>query len=254
VTQLLSRFLTFSVLAAVLAPSAALRETWGTPAGIARSLGLGGITLGHVAASYYAFETLSAGAAMSLFYTYPIWNVLGGALAYGESIRPGQLGLMALSFLGTVLIAQDTHEGDDRPLHWKGVLAALAAALTETLMYFGVRTTRVADPYMSTLELYPGALLGLLAFFALRPAGAPSPVKAPPGAWLKMTLFNVFIGFVGYVARFYAIPKVPTVVFSLLSFVGVVAAFGWGWLFVGERPTIKTVAGAACIAVAAARL
>jgi len=259
VTQLLSRFLTFTVLAAVLAKPAAIKETWGTPAGLVRSLGLGSITLAHVAASYYAFDKLSAGAAMSLFYTYPIWNLFGGALLYGESVSPYQLALVALAFVGTVLVAQDIHEGfqdqgNNRPTNWKGVAAALVAALTETMMYFGVRTTRVADPYTSTLELYPGALLGLLAFLGLSPAADRPAVSSNPGVWLPMTLFNVFIGFLGYAARFYAIPNVPTIVFSLLSFTGVIAAFVWGWLFVGEKPTLKTVIGAACISVAAGAL
>jgi drug/metabolite transporter (DMT)-like permease len=260
VTQLLSRFLTFTVLAAALAKPAALRETWGTAAGLTRSLGLGSITLAHVAASYYAFDKLSAGAAMSLFYTYPIWNLLGGALLYGESVSPYQLALVALAFVGTVLVAQDIHEGfeegsGNRPANWKGVGAALLAAVTETMMYFGVRTTRVPDPYTSTLELYPGALLGLLAFLGLAPASTNRPaVSSSPGVWLPMTLFNIFIGFLGYAARFYAIPNVPTIVFSLLSFTGVIAAFVWGWLFVGEKPTLKTAIGAACISLAAGAL
>lgn len=261
VTQLLSRFLTFTVLAAVLAKPAAIKETWGTAAGLTRSLGLGAVTLAHVATSYYAFEKLSAGAAMSLFYTYPIWNLLGGALLYGESVSAYQLALVALAFIGTLLVAQDIHEafegnqGDNsRSINWKGVGAALVAALTETVMYFGVKTTRVADPYTSTLELYPGALLGLLAFLGLSPAADRPAVSTSPGVWLPMTLFNVFIGFLGYAARFYAIPNVPTIVFSLLSFTGVIAAFVWGWLFVGEKPTLKTVIGAACISVAAGAL
>lgn len=260
--QLLSRFLTFTVLAAVLASPTALRETWGTSKGIKRSTGLGAITLAHVASSYYAFDTLSAGAAMSLFYTYPIWNLLGGALLYGESVSLTQAALVALAFLGTVLIAQDTHEGEDRPLRWKGIAAALAAALTETLMYFGVRTTKIADPYMSTLELYPGALFGMMLYLGLRSEkgteetfqSSVSPSTSKTNPWVKMTLFNVCIGFIGYALRFYAIPKVSTIVFSLLSFVGVIAAFAWGWIFVEEKPTIKTAIGATCISAAAALL
>jgi drug/metabolite transporter (DMT)-like permease len=266
VTQLLSRFLTFTVLAAALAKPAAIKETWGTGAGLARSLALGSVTIAHVATSYYAFEKLSAGAAMSLFYTYPIWNLLGGALLYGESVSLYQFALVVLAFIGTLLVSQDIHEGfqdraqtnnrqvNNRQTNWKGVAAALAAAITETIMYFGVKTTRVADPYTSTLELYPGALLGLLALLGLAPSADRPSISSSPGVWLPMTLFNVFIGFLGYAARFYAIPKVPTIVFSLLSFVGVIAAFVWGWLFVGEKPTLKTLIGAACISVAAGAL
>jgi drug/metabolite transporter (DMT)-like permease len=67
-----------------------------------------------------------------------------------------------------------------------------------------------------------------------------------------MTLFNALIGFVGYNMRFYAIPKVSTLVFSLLSFIGVVSSFAFGWLFAGEIPSLLSALGAALITVASA--
>jgi drug/metabolite transporter (DMT)-like permease len=67
-----------------------------------------------------------------------------------------------------------------------------------------------------------------------------------------MTLFNALIGFIGYNLRFYAIPKVSTLVFSLLSFIGVVSSFGFGWLFASETPSAMSALGAALITVASA--
>jgi hypothetical protein len=65
-----------------------------------------------------------------------------------------------------------------------------------------------------------------------------------------MILFNLLVGFLGFYLRFYAIPKVSSSVFSLLSFVGVVAAFVWGYLFVNEIPTSLSTSGAGLIATA----
>jgi drug/metabolite transporter (DMT)-like permease len=62
-----------------------------------------------------------------------------------------------------------------------------------------------------------------------------------------MTLFNVFIGFVGYSMRFWAIPRVSTILFSLLTFIGVIASFSWGYLFAEEEPTWNALLGAALI-------
>lgn len=257
-TQLLSRFLTFSLAAGILAKPSALKETWGTWGGTKRSLGLGTITLSHVATSYYAFEQLPAGVAMSLFYTYPFWNLLGGALFFGESISTVQAGLMLVAFLGAVLVSfgsQESSENDKKTVNWKGVGAALAAAITETAMYFGVRTAKLPDPYFATLELYPGALLGLLAYLGLSRftgAGAAPAIDTRPSIWAPITLFNLFIGFLGYALRFYAIPNLSTAVFSLLSFVGVISAFLFGWMFVGEKPTLLSAIGAFLISAAAA--
>jgi drug/metabolite transporter (DMT)-like permease len=256
-TQLLSRFLTFTVLAAILAKPSALLQTWATSAGILRSSGLGAITLAHVATSYYAFKELPAGVAMSLFYTYPILNLLGGVLLFGESVSWFQVLMMGLCFVGVLFVsfgsagsATKSEEGEAKGVHWKGVASALAASLTEVAMYFAVRTAKVPDPFFATLELYPGALFGMLGLlFATKTTGT---INMSPSVWLPMTLFNALIGFVGYNMRFYAIPKVSTLVFSLLSFIGVVSSFGFGWLFASETPSVMSALGAALITVASA--
>ena len=258
-TQLLSRFLTFSLLAAVLATPKDLLATWGTKAGAARSAGLGTITLAHVATSYYAFSQLPAGVAMSLFYTYPFWNLLGGAIGFGEKVTTTQIGLTLLAFAGVVMVSfgsQQAPEGSAEgtalpPIRWAGILSALAAALTESAMYFGVRTAKVPSPYYATLELYPGALFGLLALLGLRRVrGEATQVDTRGSVWGPMLAFNAIIGFVGYALRFWAIPKVATATFGLLSFVGVVASFLFGWWFAGEKPTLMSAVGAGLISVA----
>lgn len=264
-TQLLSRFATFVGLAAAGAPAGTVKSLFATAAAAKRTAGLGAITLAHVATSYTAFETLPAGTAMSLFYTYPILNVIAGVLGFGESVKPLQILLIAVAFAGVVLVSFGTKGGADandpdaenKSVNWAGILAALAAAATETAMYFGVRTATGGNPYFATLELYLGALIGMLVY-----AGAKTFGKAPgvpafpsidrsPGVWAKMLGFNAIIGFIGYLLRFFAIPKVATATFSLLSFVGVVASFFWGWLFADERPNAMTIVGATLITAAA---
>ena len=118
-------------------------------------------------------------------------------------------------------------------------------------MYFGVRTAAQPDPYYATLELYPGALFGLLALLGLRRVrGETTQVDARPSVWGPMVLFNSLIGFAGYALRFWAIPRVSTATFGLLSFVGVVASFLFGWWFAGEKPTMMAAVGAGLISVA----
>jgi len=63
-------------------------------------------------------------------------------------------------------------------------------------------------------------------------------------------LFNALVGFTGYALRFYMIPKVSTVVFSALSFLGIVAAYGFGWIGAGEVPNTTQMMGAFAIIVA----
>lgn len=246
-TQILSRLLVYSGLAYFLASDSDILMTWGNAQGVLRSSFLGLLTLVHIGTSYYAFQELPAGVSMSLFYTYPLWNLLGAAIGFGESFDISQWLFVFIGFLGVVLVAYGNKDPDPQKqkdaYNWKGILAALAAALTESAMYFAVRTAERPSPFYAVLELYPGALaflLPILWYFK-------SSIDFRPQVWARMLSFNTLIGFLGYCLRFYAIPRVPTFIFSLLSFVGVLASFGWGYLFLYERPSWLTLAGGVLI-------
>lgn len=253
-TQLLARFLTYTVLGLTFASGTDIERSWGWGKGVARSLALGTLTLFHVGTSYYAFQQLPAGAAMTLFYTYPIWNLVVAAFLFGDLPSPAQIALVLAAFVGVGLIAAGTEKkekgegaGEEKQVNWKGVLAGLAAAVTETAMYYVVKGAAQPSAIFSILELYPGALVGLLTYYATQ-AKLPDLSKE---TWLPLLLFNTVVGFLGYTLRFYAIPRVTTLIFSLLSFIGVVASFVWGWVFVEEIPTWLTGVGAALITGAA---
>ncbi len=246
-TQLLARFLVYSGLAYFFSTDTDVQMTWGHVKGITRSSFLGILTLLHVGTSYYAFQQLPAGVSMSLFYTYPIWNLLGAAFGFGETFTIQEILLVLLGFAGVVLVAYGNKDPDPQkqkdPFNWKGLLAGLLAALTESAMYFAVRTAERPSPFYAVLELYPGALLALIPILFF----TKSSLDFRPQVWARMLSFNTLIGFLGYCLRFYAIPRLPTLIFSVLSFVGILASFGWGYLFVNEKPSWLTLLGGALI-------
>ena len=245
-TQVFARFLTYTVLGIALAKPGELATALGS-SGIGSSFGLSLLNLLHVGSSYYAFKELPAGVSMSLFYTYPILNVLGGALFFGESVSSYDIALIVMAFAGVILVSLGNKSEDTKdPYNWKGILAGLTAALTETLIYFSVKSVPTKTPFFSMIKLYTAgvALLGAGAAFT------GTPIDFRGSVWLPMLLFNIVVGFVGYCLRFYAIPLVPTVIFSLLTFIGILASFGWGYLFVGEVPSTISAIGAAVITAA----
>ena len=244
-TQLVARFLVYTGLALALANWSDIKATW-LSAGAGTSLIFGFLTLVHVGVSYYAFQQLPAGEAMSLFYTYPIWNLLGAIFLFGEAFNPLHFVLVGISLVGVYLVTKKD-EKDKNPYNWAGIAAGLAAALTESLMYFVVRS-KSPNPFYSILQLYPGGLVPLLA--GLFATG--EPVSTSGSVWLPLILFNALIGFAGYALRFYAVPRVSTIVFSLLSFFGVLASFGWGYVFASETATTSALTGALLIAGSAA--
>jgi drug/metabolite transporter (DMT)-like permease len=220
------------------------------------------LNLLHVGGSYVGFDQLAGGNAMALFYTYPVWNILGAAVAFGEHISMSALPWIGLALAGAVALAQPSLT------NWTliGVAAALLAAVTETGIYLWFRRSGAVAkggnkekeeagkddaPWAKMLQMYGGSgvlwLLGAVVFAALGYI-SPSTFKTSGLGWIVG--FNAIIGFLGYALRFYLIPKVSTVVFSALSFFGVISAYLFSWLFAGEIPTAIQAAGAAALIIA----
>jgi len=261
------RMAVFTVLAAGAAAASGspllAASLWST-----ESVATGLLNLVHVGTSYTAFEQLPAGNAMALFYLYPVFNLLGAAAVLGETIPVANLPWMAVAFAGALLLAQPT------PKNWTlvGVVCALLAAATETGIYLWFKAKPAVKPAEETPEAHmegfdepdtqpwtkmiqmygsSGVLWALLAA-TLGFAGylAKDTFRISLGGLSVIALFNAFVGFTGYALRFYLIPRVSTLVFSVLSFFGVVSAYGLGWLFQGEVPNLTQIAGAVAIIVA----
>lgn len=246
-TQLLSRFGIFTALSLLFYS--------GQTINIYKMLLYGLITIFHVGTSYAAFSALSAGTAMALFYTYPVMNVIAGSLFLNETFSLYSLLFLALGFIGTLLISQEVPYEEvkgEKPLDIPksyAVLAGLLAALSETVMFLVVRETQTTNPIDSILLLYPGAFIiyALYLFISKRY----STIDTNDRVWNELTLFNIFIGFVGYAIRFFSINSVSTITFSLLSFVGVISSYIFGKTFVNESASYKTYLGAGLIAISA---
>jgi drug/metabolite transporter (DMT)-like permease len=255
-TQLAARFATFAGAAGVVATPADFITVFGSKAALGRTAIAGALTLAHVFSSYAAFATLSAGVSMSLFYTYPLWNYLGAKFIFGEPVQGKSLPYIGLGLLGTFLVSSQGIADEvgglvKAPLSaGMGIVAALAAALTESAMYFVVKERDSATPWASLLELYGGATGWLLLAVPLLGLK----IRASASDVLKMLVFNIVVGFVGYALRFFAVPRVKTEIFGLLSFAGVLSAFLFGWLFVGERPSLWTLVGAVLLVFAMSQI
>ncbi len=239
-------FVVCAAIAAILtgAPLAGFGFTETTVTGL--------LNLLHVGSSYTAFEALPAGNAMSLFYTYPIWNLLGAAFAFKETIPQASIPWIAIAAVGAILLSQPTKQ------NWTllGVIAALVAALTETGIYLWFRKTDEKgrpdeQPWTKMLSMYGGSgILWMILAAVVAFMGSSKLFNATSGGIQTMLLFNTLIGFVGYGLRFYMIPKVSTIAFSAMSFFGIVAAYALGWFFVGEVPNMMQTIGAALIILA----
>ena len=220
--------------------------------------GGGLLNLLHIATSYKAFSDLPAGNAMAIFYAYPVWNMLGAWLL-GEKIPIASMPWILLALIGMLMVAQPevgTLLTMEKPF---ATLCAVLSGMTESAIYFFFKLMNDTSDgtFKGMFELYGGSFFWMLpvvlgSTVGLQPlAGIDFPkVDFSWKTWAPMLLFNVFIGFTGYAMRFAAIPMVSTLIFSTLNFVGIVAAYFFGYVFQGEKPSWMAVGGAAAIIVA----
>ena len=261
-TQLLARLGTYTVLGSTLSSTSDKKLAWGDWSTASKSIGYGLMNLIHIGSSYLSYQHLPAGSALALFYTFPFFNILAGVFFLGDSFKPIMLPLLLMAFLGVLLISRYTKEGfsdtegpetqQTQPTQQTqstkkniplGIFAALLSAITETLIFLLAKSDSESSPYLTILKLYPAALVGLLGYVGFTGTSVQTSLKN----WIPLILFNIFIGFLGYSLRFWSIPRLPTDVFSILTFIGVAAGYMWGLLYSKEIPTMGALGGAALI-------
>jgi len=253
-TQLVLRLGTYTALGGAFAQTADWNQTWGSFDAIKISMLSGIMNLIHIGSSYTSYKHLSAGSSLALFYTYPFMNILMGVLVLGETVSLWVMPLLLIAFVGVLLISYSenerevTNEDKDDSKNRKntnyGIAMALLAAFTESLIFLIAKTSARKNPFVNIIQLYPFGFLILAVYSGYTNF---KNITADPTQIMQIIGFNVFIGFIGYSLRFYSIPRLTTVVFSILTFVGVAAGYGWGLIFANEKPSVLALTGAACI-------
>jgi len=254
ISAIWSRILSSAILAYVLTSDRSLQSNEYGAAAV-----LGYTNLLHIASSYDAFRNLPVGQAMSIFYTYPLWNLVFSAVFRGETVKATEYGYMGLAAVGAVLLNQDPGKtatsalGRAANAPW-GILMALVAALTESGMYTVLRALDWKDAAKSVWVTNGGAsallavILGGQWLFTGGTVGPELKGSVSDAVWL--TAFHSFAMFSGYWLRFFAIPRLPTVLYSILNYAGLLAAYIYGLTFLGERPSWLSLLGASLILAA----
>jgi len=252
-TQIVSRMMVYGGLAFTILLTDMKQLSSVAPTSLA---GGGLLNLLHIATSYKAFADLPAGNAMSIFYAYPVWNLLGAWLLLGEEAPMESMPWVCLAIIGMVLVAQpDITKFSSLTLEKPfATLCAVLSGVTESAIYFFFKIMKKQEgTFKGMFELYGGSFMWMLPVILGSSLGGVSSfpkIDFSWKVWLPMILFNAFVGFTGYAMRFAAIPMVSTLIFSALNFVGIVAAFIFGYLFQGEKPSYTAALGAFAIIVA----
>jgi drug/metabolite transporter (DMT)-like permease len=254
VSAIWSRILSSAVLGYLLTGDGRLpRAEWGT------ATALGATNLIHIASSYEAFRHLPAGQATSLLYTYPLWNLLFMGTFGGERIAPRNYLFMGIATMGAFLLNMDPGIAAPTALiktanpSW-GIFMGLLMAMSESTMVVLLKLIGWRDPAKSVFVVNAGSSVWLAALLVLKqvvdPTTSASMLSVRNGSpWdvFLLTAFHAVTLFSGYWLRFYAVPRLSTVTYAILSYAGLIASYLFGILFVKETPGWISILGAAII-------
>lgn len=197
------------------------------------------ITIIHVYTSYRGFQLLESGLSYTLFYLYPIMILMMS----GRKIHP----VMLFTLLGVYLLTAGNGGTNEVIGQMEGIIMILLAGLTEAFIYFVVRRLKTDNSWNHLfLSYFAGVvIMTLFMYDKLKDILSVSPTNL-----LNMSIgINVIIGLFGYLMRFFAISRLDTTLYSILSYVGVVMAYVYGMLFNGDVITLKKVLGTLCVIV-----
>lgn len=252
VSAIWSRLLSSSVLGFSLTGDRSLPKGEWLSAGA-----LGYTNLMHVASSYESFRHLPAGQAMSLLYTYPFWNLILVGLFNHEKVVAHEYWIMGVAAIGSVLLNMDPGHAAPTALGRKanpvwGVFMGLIMALTESGMHTLLKHLNWLDAAKSVwvVNASASAWFGIALFFQELLFGGQKDPVIESGTWWDAVLLTLFHGtslYSGYWLRFYAVPRLSTVTYSILSYAGLLASYLFGYFFMGEHPGWLSALGATII-------
>lgn len=212
--QMWSRFASYAIISAFFIDFDYIRRTLFTPMGQALMV----VTMAHIYTSYAGFSLMKSGPAYTVFYTYPAFILLltGHLPLFGIIVM-----LVGIWFIVEI----PTYEG---------AAMLLLAAFSEALIYMCVKQLPTKNPWNHVFISYIGG--GLLLTVLLWGKLFETPLTSALG-------INALIGTLGYYLRFYTIIHNNTIQYAMLSYVGVIMSYVYGWWFNGDSITRNEVIG-----------
>jgi drug/metabolite transporter (DMT)-like permease len=262
ILQIWSRFFVYVVISAFFVDWGFIYKSITSTYGILLSV----TTILHVYFSYRSFQLLDSGVATTLYYIYPIIILL----IYGISLSP----ILLIPLFGVYLIANDFNNSKDtvkesykntsvnsektdntdsiikndtkvKENFWnEGIIAAFIAALTEAIIFYFVKNIKTLNNWNHLfLSYFIGACV-------LTPYLWKNIISMELYGGLSVSLaVNAFIGLFGYYLRFYAITRLDTYIYAVLSYFGIVMSYVYGVVLNNDKITMQKIIGTLCIVV-----
>lgn len=192
---------------------------------------------------FIGFQYTTISAMTILTFTWPVFATLFSALYLKEHISKYSASLIALAFIGLVVMYGHEDLYTDMRGLWGGtliVLAALMYAITAIIFQKELQTRSIPESIF--YQNVVGAIIFLPAIFFQ----IPYPTLTQ---FSLATVYGILVGVISFVLFFYALRRLKISHFSLLTYWEVPAAIIFASIFMHEKLTIHMLIGGAMIII-----
>lgn len=203
------------------------------------------ITFIHILYSYKGFQSLDSGIAYTIFYMYPV------VLLFWETKTFSPLYLV--TFLGLILVSVDFKNPKkdlENLTKLKGIFYIFIALITEVMIYFAVKAIKGENQWNNLFYSYFPALVVYSIYYYnyVYKKGDDTDKTNENKKQNKYLIygviaFNIIVGLAGYFIRFYTIKKLPTTLYSVLSYFGIIMSYVYGVVLEDQQITTQQVIG-----------
>lgn len=214
------------------------------------------INISHIYTSYEGFSNLDSGVAYSIFNIYPLLILLLSGISWRFEYLYA-IGGLAL-FVYSSYLEEIKNKNNKILVNFAyGFGMILIAAFTEALIYFVVKNLKTDNNWNQLFIAYFfGAILSSIWIikkyilsdkedFAINPNNTEKSNSL--GLVGLAIIINGVIGALGYWLRFYSVYRLDPVIYSMLSFFGIIMAYFYGVVINGETIDWYKIAGTGLI-------
>lgn len=212
--------------------------------GVFKLLSLAVVNIAHILSSYYGFRALNPSLAESIFYIYPFITILLNILVLNETISYTKFAFLIPVIYCIFNIYKDNEIENSQQNFSLGIPMLIIAAITESLLYIIIKSVDMgANPWNNLFASYAlGAIL--YGIYYIKQTGVGNlidKIKTNKKEVSILVLANMLIGSFGYGVRFWAIPRIPSVTYSMFSYTGIFSTVALAFLLKLEKVSMTKI-------------